>query len=89
MTQSVSIRLDDEVLNKLDMLTKTTERSRAWLMAHAVEQYVQHEAWQIEAIQNTLDKIRQGNSKFADEEQTEQWLQSWGSSQELKAPACK
>ena len=39
MTQSVSIRLDDEVLNKLDMLTKTTERSRAWLMAHAVEQY--------------------------------------------------
>ena len=89
MTQSVSIRLDDEVLNKLDMLTKTTERSRAWLMAHAVEQYVQHEAWQIEAIQNTLDKIRQGNSKFADEEQTEQWLQSWGSSQELKVPACK
>ena len=45
MTQSVSIRLDDDVLSKLDMLTKATERSRAWLMAHAVEQYVQHEAW--------------------------------------------
>ncbi|MEO7560493.1 MAG: ribbon-helix-helix protein, CopG family [Nitrosospira sp.] len=89
MTQSVSIRLDDDVLSKLDMLTKATERSRAWLMAHAVEQYVQHEAWQIEAIQNTLDKIRQGNSKFAGEEQTEQWLQSWGSGQELKAPVCK
>ncbi len=89
MTRSVSIRLDDEVLRKLDMLTKATERSRAWLMAHAVEQYVQHEAWQIEAIQNTLEKIRQGNSKFASEEQTEYWLQSWGSGQELKAPVCK
>ena len=89
MTQSVSIRLDDDVLSKLDMLTKATERSRAWLMAHAVEQYVQHEAWQIEAIQNTLDKIRQGNSKFASEDQTEQWLQSWGSDQELKAPVCR
>ncbi|MEP7371221.1 MAG: CopG family ribbon-helix-helix protein [Nitrosospira sp.] len=89
MTQSVSIRLDDDVLSKLDMLTKATERSRAWLMAHAVEQYVQHEAWQIEAIQNTLDKIRQGNSKFGGEEQTEKWLQSWGSGQELKAPVCK
>ena len=89
MTQSVSIRLDDEVLSKLDMLTKATERSRAWLMAHAVEQYVQHEAWQIEAIQNTLEKIRQGNSKFASEEQTEYWLQSWGSGQEPKAPVCK
>ena len=89
MTQSVSIRLDDDVLSKLDMLTKATERSRAWLMAHAVEQYVQHEAWQIDAIQHTLDKIRQGNSKFAGEEQTEQWLQSWGSDQELKALVCK
>lgn len=89
MTQSVSVRLDDEVLSKLDMLTKATERSRAWLMAHAVEQYVQHEAWQIEAIQSTLDKIRQGNSKFASEEETIQWLQSWGNDQELKAPVCK
>lgn len=89
MTQSVSIRLDDEVLNKLDMLTKATERSRAWLMAHAVEQYVQHEAWQIGAIQSTLGKIRQGDSKFASEEETAQWLQSWGGDQELKAPTCK
>lgn len=89
MTQSVSIRLDDEVLSKLDKLTKATERSRAWLMAHAVEQYVEHEAWQIEAIQSTLDKIRQGKSKFASDEETARWLQSWGSDQELKAPKCK
>ncbi len=89
MTQTVSIRLDDETLGKLDALTKATERSRAWLMAHAVEQYVQHETWQIEAIHNTLKKIRQGKAKFASDEETTQWLQSWGSEQELKAPACK
>ena len=89
MTQTVSIRLDDAVLVKLDALTKATERSRAWLMAHAVEQYVEHEAWQIEAIQNTLEKIRQGSAKFASEEETTRWLQSWGGEQELKAPPCK
>ena len=89
MTQSVSIRLDDEVLNKLDVLTKATERSRAWLMAHAVEQYVQHESWQIEAIQTTLNKVRNDHPKFANNEETVRWLQSWGSDQELKAPVCK
>jgi len=89
MTQSVSIRLDDEVLSKLDKLTKATERSRAWLMAHAVEQYVQHEAWQIEAIQSTLNSIKQGKAKFASDEETTRWLQSWGSDQELKAPKCE
>jgi len=89
MTQTVSIRLDDEVLSKLDALTKATDRSRAWLMAHAVEQYVQHEAWQIEAIQSTLDKIRHGKAKFASHEETSRWLESWGSKQEMKAPKCK
>ena len=89
MTQSVSIRLDEEVLNKLDVLTKATERSRAWLMAYAIEQYVQHESWQIEAIQTTLNKVRNRNAKFANDEETVRWLQSWGSDQELKAPVCK
>lgn len=89
MTQTVSIRLDDEVLSKLDKLTKATERSRAWLMAHAVEQYIEHEAWQIEAIQRTLDQIRQGKAKFACDAETTQWLQTWGGDQELKAPPCK
>lgn len=89
MTQTVSIRLDDEVLDKLDALTKATDRSRAWLMAHAVEQYIQHEAWQIEAIQRTREKIRQGKAKFASHEDTTRWLESWGSEQETKAPKCK
>jgi predicted transcriptional regulator len=88
MTQSVSMRLD-EVLNKLDILTKATEWSCAWLIAHAIEQYVQHESWQIEAIQTALNKIKNGNSKFANNEEAVRWLQSWGSDQELKAPVCK
>ena len=89
MTHTVSIRLDDDVLNKLDALTKATDRSRAWLMAHAVEQYVEHEAWQIEAIQSTLAKIRQGGAAFASEEEVTRWLESWGGASELEAPACK
>lgn len=89
MTQTVSVRLDDEVLSTLDKLAKATERSRAWLMAHAVEQYIEHEAWQIEAIQRTLDSLNQGTAKFANEADTTRWLQSWGSEQALKAPPCK
>jgi predicted transcriptional regulator len=89
MTQTVSIRLDDEILSKLDTLTKATQRSRAWLMAHAVEQYVEHESWQIESIQATLSSIRQGDSAFANDEDICRWLESWGGESELQAPACK
>lgn len=89
MSQTVSIRLDEDVVRKLDALTKVTERSRSWLMAQAVEQYVEHEAWQIEAIRNTLDTMRQGQAGFASHEETLRWLGTWGDSSESPEPACR
>jgi predicted transcriptional regulator len=89
MTQTVSIRLDDEVIAKLDVLTRSSERSRAWLMAQAVTQYVEHEAWQIEAIARSLATLRTGEAKFADGEEVERWLASWGNDVETGAQACK
>jgi predicted transcriptional regulator len=38
MTQTVSIRLDEQMVENLDKLAQITDRSRAWLMNYAVEQ---------------------------------------------------
>ncbi len=89
MTQTVSIRLDDNVITKLDALTRTTERSRAWLMAQAVTAYVEHESWQIEAIERSLAALRRGEAKFVEGEAVERWLASWGGDAEAGAPECK
>lgn len=35
-------------------MAKAADRSRAWLMSQAVRQYVEHEAWQIDAIKKIL-----------------------------------
>ncbi|MEW6500299.1 MAG: ribbon-helix-helix protein, CopG family [Thermodesulfobacteriota bacterium] len=76
MSQTVSVRLDDDTLQQLDMMAKAAGRSRAWLMAQAVKQYVAHEAWQIEAIQQSLEKMENGAARFADHDQVAQWLAS-------------
>jgi len=89
MTQTVSIRLDDDVIAKLDVLTRSSERSRAWLMAQAVTQYVEHESWQIEAVERSLAALHRGEAKFAGEAEVEHWLSSWGSDGETGAPECK
>ena len=89
MTQSVSIRLDEDVLSSLDQLAEITDRSRAWLMGHAVEQYVQREAWQAEAIKKTVTKVQQGDAKFADHEEVTAWLQTWGDTSPGEPPRCK
>ncbi|MEB8433869.1 CopG family ribbon-helix-helix protein [Cocleimonas sp. KMM 6892] len=89
MTQTVSIRLPIEVLERLDELAKITDRSKAWLMAHAIEQYVEHESWQIKAIESTLAKVQQGDAEFAGHDAVGDWLKSWGTTDEGKTPQCK
>ena len=89
MSQTVSVRLDDDTLNQLDMMAKAAERSRAWLMAQAVKQYVEHEAWQIDAIKKSLEKLESGTAKFADHADVALWLSSWGSDNETGRPQCK
>ncbi|MBU1736732.1 MAG: ribbon-helix-helix protein, CopG family [Proteobacteria bacterium] len=89
MSQTVSVRLEEKILRQLDMMAKISDRSRAWLMSKAVEQYVEHEAWQIEEIQHSLAKLENGTGKFASQENVKQWLASWGSEGELEPPQCK
>ena len=40
MTAAFTIRLDDETLAKLDALAADTDRSRTWLAAKAIENYI-------------------------------------------------
>lgn len=39
-----SVRLDDETLARIGELAQAMDRPRAWLMAHAIKQYVERES---------------------------------------------
>jgi len=88
MSQTVSIRLDDDTIKQLDMMAKVADRSRSWLMSQAVKQYVEHEAWQIDASRKSLEKFGKGNAQFAGHEDVVQWLSSWGTAEETECPKC-
>lgn len=60
MTAAFTIRLDDELLAKLDALATDTERSRNWLATKAIESYVELNAWQIEQIKAGLAEADRG-----------------------------
>jgi len=89
MSQTVSVRLPEEVLESLDKLAKITDRSKAWLMGHAIEQYVEHESWQVKAIESTLAKVQQGDAQFTSHDAVSEWLSNWGAENEGKPPQCK
>lgn len=69
MTAAFTIRLDDETLAKLDALAADTDRSRNWLAAKAIENYIELNAWQIERIKQGIAQADRG--EFATEEEVE------------------
>jgi predicted transcriptional regulator len=59
-TAVVTARLDPETLAGLDKLAEYHERSRAWLVAKAVKQYVKEETEFFAFLQEGEDAIARG-----------------------------
>ncbi len=87
-SKTVSVRLDQDTLERLGVLATVMNRPKAWLMAHAIRRYVEDQAWQVEAIQQAVQHQEQGEAKFAEHEQVMAWLESWGTESEQEPPAC-
>lgn len=60
MTAAFTIRLDDEMLAKLDALAADTDRSRSWIAAKAIESYVELNAWQIARVREGIAEADRG-----------------------------
>lgn len=59
-TSVITARLDPETLAGLDKLAEYHERSRAWLVAKAVKQYVKNESEFFAFLQEGEDAIERG-----------------------------
>jgi predicted transcriptional regulator len=74
--KTVSARLDPETAKKLELLVKATARSKSFLVAEAIETYVEDQAWQIGAIKEGI-KEAEGN-KFATDREVRKTFKKWG-----------
>jgi predicted transcriptional regulator len=87
-SKTVSVRLTPETLTKLDTLAEALQRPRAWLIDHAIERYVDTEAWQVTAIQQAVQELVQGEADLSGHDEIAAWLRSWGTAQETAPPPC-
>jgi predicted transcriptional regulator len=70
-TSVITARLDTDTVAELDRLAAYCDRSRAWLISKAIEQYVKQEIEFMEFIQEGEDAIDRG--EFLTQEQMEEW----------------
>jgi predicted transcriptional regulator len=80
----LSVRLNPKTKAKLEALAKASRRSRSFLAAEAIENYVESEAWQLAEIEAGIDDLNSGRS--VEHGEIRAWLESWGQKKERKSP---
>lgn len=63
-TSTMTIRLPETIKNKLEDLAQATDRSKAYLAAKAIEEFVTTQEWQIQAIQEAVKEADSPQAKF-------------------------
>lgn len=57
---TITIRTEPEVAEKIGMLAKAMDRSRNWVIEDALKHYIQDQEWQIEGIHQGIQSLDSG-----------------------------
>lgn len=61
MSTTMTVRLDDEVKDRLELLSEATQRSKSFLAAEAIVAYIENNEWQIGETQAALKEADAGD----------------------------
>ena len=75
MSTTMTVRLEDDVKDRLDVLAKVTQRSKSFLAAEAIRSYVENNEWQVGEIQAALTEADAGD--FASDRQVAALAKKW------------
>jgi RHH-type rel operon transcriptional repressor/antitoxin RelB len=79
-----TMRVDTAVKKRLERLAKNTGRSRSYLAAEAIGEYLDVNEWQVAGIKNAIASLDHG--KGISHDKVKKWVASWGSAKELPVP---
>ena len=58
----ISVRVPTDIAQRLEKLSQSVDRSKSYLAAEAIEEYLDLHEWQVQAIQDGLQEIEQGKT---------------------------
>ena len=79
-----SIRIEDEVRDKLEKICTLTERSKAYITSKAIEEYVELNSWKVEALKQAKKEAAKG--EFISHDAMGEWINSLNTESELPTP---
>jgi predicted transcriptional regulator len=71
----MTVRLEQELKKRLDDLAEVTQRSKSYLAAEAIREYVENNEWQIREIHQALQEAEAG--AFASDKEVGAVAKKW------------
>ena len=75
MSTTMTIRLEPDIKGRLDVLADATHRSKSWLAAEAIREYVELNEWQIHEVRAALTEA--DSQAFASETEVQAFTEKW------------
>ena len=76
MSTTMTIRIESDLKERLDQLAAVTHRSKSYLAAEALRDYVELNEWQLQEIKSALAEAEKGD--FASSQEIKETLGKWG-----------
>jgi RHH-type rel operon transcriptional repressor/antitoxin RelB len=83
-TTTLTIRIDQEIKDRLEAAAKSQKRSKAFLANEAIKEYLSVQEWQERRIRDALASADRGEG--VSHESVMAWVRSWDADDELPTP---
>jgi len=74
--KTTTIRMDDTMLDRVDSMAKSLNRSRAWIISQAIERFLTYEEWFVREVEAGIAEARRGD--LASPEEVTARIAKWG-----------
>jgi len=87
---ATSVKLDDELKNRIQHLADVRHRSAHWIMREAIRDYVEREEARESFKQEALSswKAYRETGRHLTGQEAGDWLNTWGTNKETEIPEC-
>jgi RHH-type rel operon transcriptional repressor/antitoxin RelB len=79
-----TVRVESGVKKRLEKLARSTGRTRSFLAAEALNEYLDLNEWQVAGVKQAMSSLDRGASVSHDE--VRDWVNSWEGKRERPAP---
>ena len=83
---TLSVRILPKVRDQLEKLSDATGRTKSFLAAEAIANYLVIQMWQINSIKKAIKKADSGEAKFFGHDKVVAWVNNWDSKKEKEMP---